>query len=457
MRPILLPGLLLLGTIAATAQTAPDRILAGDARERAAEMAMLHIPALRPCDTPYLPGTPQRAAAVGCRMVNFDEDKANPYPLPDPLLAADGTRVTTPAQWQARRAALKEIFDREVFGRVPAHTPAVTWRVDDTVHEMFGAVPVTTRHLTGHVDNRRDPAIAVEIKVSLSVPDASLGRHVPAIVAFTYPPRVPAPPPDPAPDFREQIAMRGWALAQYVNTSVQADNGAGLRAGIIGLMNKGGIRKPDDWGALAAWGWGASRVLDYLQTDPDIDARRVAVFGHSRAGKAALVTMVNDPRFAIGYISSSGAGGAVPYRRNFGESIANTENVTFFHWMAPNFLKYAAVGKTGNDVPVETNELIALVAPRPLFLGGGTSLPAPVNGTAAGDLWIDPVGSFKAEAGASPVYELLGARGTGTDVAPEPLQEVSTGDLAFRRHDQGHTPVPNWPYFLSFAARYFKS
>jgi hypothetical protein len=321
-------------------------------------------------------------------------------------------------------------------------------------------VPVVTQKLTGHVDNTRDPAIAVDIKVNISVPESAKGRHVPAIIALTFLKPFVLPngtvfPPDPKPDWKDQTVAKGWAAIAYDNTTVQPDNGAGLHAGIIGLVNKGGPRKPDDWGALQAWGWGASRILDYLASDPDIDAKRVGIFGHSRNGKAALVTMVHDPRFAIGFISSSGAGGAAPYRRNFGETIANIENPTLFHWLAPNFLKYAAVGKTANDVPVDTNELIALAAPRPLFLGGGDAQPdAP--GNKIGDLWVDPVGSFKAEVAASPVYELLGAKGIAADTpAPVAFVMVDGGDLAFRRHDQGHTPVPNWPYFLGYAQRYF--
>lgn len=441
------------------AQVVPATLRAQSEAVRAGEMAMLHIAGLRNCNRHVMPGTPQFAAVAACDQANFDEARANPWPLPDPLVMADGSRVTSAAMWwKQRRPQLLEVFDREIFGRIPAETPGVKWRADETVHEKFGTVAVVTTRYTGYVDNSRDPAIAVDIKMNISVPEAMASRHVPAILALTFLGSRPLPPgvsPDPTPDYREQIARRGWALVAYDNTSVQADNGAGLNAGIIGLMNGGGPRKPDDWGALQAWGWGASRILDYLETNPDIDARRVAVFGHSRNGKAALAVMAHDQRFAIGFISSSGAGGAAPYRRNYGESIANIENPGLFHWLAPNFLKYAAVGTTPNDVPVETDELIALCAPRPLFLSGGTSLPMPVNGSMAGDLWTDPAGSFKAAVAAGPVYRLLGARGLSRDAMPAMLTLVDGGDIAFRQHEQGHTPNPNWPYFLDFAQRHF--
>jgi hypothetical protein len=443
------------------AQIAPATVRAQSEAVRAGEMAMLHIAALRNCNRHAMPGTPQFAAVATCDAANFDEARANPWPLPDPLVMADGSRVTSAsAWWKQRRPQLLEIFDREIFGRIPAGTPGVKWHAGAVVHEKFGAVAVVTTKFTGHVDNGRDPAITVDIKMNISVPEVALGRPMPAILALTFlgPRTLPlgiTQSPDPAPDYREQIVRRGWALVAYDNTSVQPDNGAGLNAGIIGLMNKGGPRKPDDWGALQAWGWGASRILDYLGTDPDIDAHRVAIFGHSRNGKAALVAMAHDQRFALGFISSSGAGGAAPYRRNYGESIANIENPGLFHWLAPNFLKYAAVGVTPNEVPVETNELIALCAPRPLFLSGGTSLPAPVNGSMVGDLWTDPVGSFKAAVAAGAVYRLLGVRGLSRDTMPAMLTLVDGGNIAFRQHEQGHTSNPNWSYFLDFAQRQF--
>jgi hypothetical protein len=234
---------------------------------------------------------------------------------------------------------------------------------------------------------------------------------------------------------------------------VQADNGAGLDKGIIGLVNKGQPRSLDDWGVLRAWAWGDSRIVDYLQTDPDVDAGKIGVTGHSRGGKAALVALVDDPRLAIGYISSSGAGGADLYRRNYGESMGNIAGVSEFHWFAGNFLKYDAAGHSANDMPVDSHEFIALVAPRPVFIGGGALITD--ADYAPGDAWQDAQGMFMAAAAASPVWDLLGAKGLGTSTFPPMGTLIDSGDVAFRQHQYGHTPAPNWPYFLEFAAKEF--
>ena len=167
------------------------------------------------------------------------------------------------------------------------------------------------------------------------------------------------------PTWQQQVLARGWGYATIAPNSIQADNGAGLTAGIIGLVNKGQPRKLDDWGSLSAWGWGASRALDYFETDKAVDAKRVGIQGHSRYGKAALVTMALDERFAIGYISSSGAGGAKLHRRKFGEVVENVAGISEYHWMAGNYLKYAG---NWNALPVDSHELIALCAPAPGLL-----------------------------------------------------------------------------------------
>ncbi|HTD53821.1 MAG TPA: hypothetical protein VK670_00460, partial [Silvibacterium sp.] len=233
----------------------------------------------------------------------------------------------------------------------------------------------------------------------------------------------------------------------YIPTSVQADNGAGLTQGIIGLCNKGQPRKPDDWGALRAWAWGASRALDYFETDKSVDARQVGIEGHSRYGKAALVTMAYDPRFAIGYISSSGEGGAKLNRRNFGEIVENITGSGEYHRMAGNFIKYGGP-LHWNDIPVDSHELIALCAPRPVFVGAGAL---------KGDGWTDPRGMFLAEVAAGPVYRLLGKKRLGTPEYPPIETALIDGDLGFRQHSWGHTPAPNWPTFLTFASRYMKA
>jgi len=452
---ILLPALLL----AQSPSTQPAdltraQIQAASDAERDRELKLLGITALRPGVSARNPAAPDFA--------NYDEAKANPYPdLPPLLTASNGTRITTPsAWWHVRRPEIARLFDEHVYGRAPANIPAVAWRVNETVEESVGGQSVLTKKLVGHVDNKAAPAIDVDIRMNVTVPSALRGRHIPAVMLFgpTTPRPRPLPPPgsaDPAaPNERDQLIAKGWAVVVLDPGSVQADNAAGLDKGIIGLVNHGRSRSLRDWGALRAWAWGAGRGLDYLQTDPDIDAKRVAIFGHSRYGKAALVAMAYDQRFATGYISSSGAGGANLYRRNFGEGIPNLAAASEFHWFAGNFLKYAAVGHSAAELPVDAHELIAMVAPRPLFIGAGALILSPPEAV-PGDGWIDPTGMFKAAAAASPVWKLLARTGLETTDVPPMLTYLGAGDIGFRQHQEGHTPTPNWPYFITFASKYF--
>jgi hypothetical protein len=259
---------------------------------------------------------------------------------------------------------------------------------------------------------------------------------------------------------------KGWGYATVVPNSIQADNGAGLTSGIIGLVNKGQPRDLDDWGALAAWAWGASRALDYFGTDPAVDETQVGMYGHSRYGKATLLTLVLDERFAIGYVSSSGQGGAKLHRRKYGEVIENVAS-TFYHWMAGNYIKYAG---HWNDMPVDSHELIALAAPRPVFFSGGNDVNRNPDGSVAtrvneqgqtivaagNDAWVDPEGTFMAAAAAGPVYELLGKKGLGATAYPPLDTPVITGDLGFHQHPGGHISGPAWETFFTFASRHLK-
>jgi hypothetical protein len=219
-----------------------------------------------------------------------------------------------------------------------------------------------------------------------------------------------------------------------------------LTLGIIGLANKGQPRDLDDWGALRAWAWGASRALDYFETDKSVAARRVGLEGHSRYGKAVLVAMAYDQRFAIAFVSSSGAAGAKLHRRNWGELVENIASSGEYHWMGGNYLKYAGA-LNWNDLPVDAHELIALCAPRPVFISAGDT----------GDWWVDAKGMFMAAAAAGPVYKLLGKRDLGVNEFPAIETALIDGDVAFRQHRGGHTPGPNWPTFLQFASRYLST
>ena len=418
-------------------------------------MDQLHIASLRPGANARVTGS-----------TNYDEAKANPYPdLPDALTMKNGKKVTSARMWwDQRRPEIVEDFDREVYGRVPKSVPRVTWEVTNTADERVGDVPIITRTLVGHVDNSAYPEITVDIQLSLSTP-ASAKTAVPVIMVFGGGPLAPrgAPPAvapaqqgaDPGPSWQAQVLAKGWGFAVLNPASIQADNGAGLRKGIIGLVNKGEPRKPEDWGALRAWAWGADRAMDYFETDKAVDAKHVAIQGHSRYGKAAVVSMAYDQRIAIVFVSSSGEGGAKLHRRNFGELVENVAGANEYHWMAGNFLKFAGPLKW-SDLPVDSHELIAMCAPRPVFLSAG-NLVDPAVDIGHSDAWVDARGTFLAGVAAGPVYRLLGKKDLGTTVFPPIETGILGGDLVFRQHSAGHTPNPNWPYFMVFAEREFKA
>jgi len=436
---------------------------------------------------------------------NYDESLANPCPqLPDPLTTKAGKKITTPDMWwKQRRPEIVEDYEREVYGRLPKNIPVVTWTVKITDHEYVGFTPVIAKELTGHVDNSRYPLINVDIKMILVVP-VNVKGPVPVLMMFGRPsfPSPAQPSPDdmeklnatfkemmiktnpavkeifdrypaytpvtrlPGPNFfaprpaelspTEQLLEAGWGYATIDPASIQADNAAGLTRGIIGLVNKGQPRKPDDWGALRAWSWGAARGLDYLETDSLVDAKKVGIEGVSRYGKAALVTLAFEPRFAVGLIGSSGKGGSTLLRRNFGEAVESLTGGEYY-WMAGNFLKYGADkagfgSKTGCDLPVDAHELIALCAPRPTFISYGI----PEKGDAR---WLDHQGSYMATVAAGPVFKLLGVKDIGVtnNYLAEKMPPVNTGlldgQLAWRQHDGGHTDAPNFKYFIPWAGR----
>jgi hypothetical protein len=381
---------------------------------------------------------------------NYDEANANPCPrLQDVLTLKDGKKVTSADMWwQQRRPEIVADLEREVYGRLPAHLPKVTWTVKVTDRQLAGVTPVIARELVGHVDNSDYPLIDVDIKMVLVVP-ANVKGPVPVLMMFGRPSL-----PAPTQPRTEELLRAGWGYVTIDPNSIQADNGAGLTRGIIGLVNGGQPRKPEDWGALRAWAWGAARGLDYLETDSLVDAKKVGIEGVSRYGKAALVTLAFEPRFAMGLIGSSGKGGATLLRRSFGEAVESLTGGEYY-WMVGNFMKYGASNagfgaKTGCDLDVDSHELIALCAPRLTFISYGV----PEKGDAK---WLDHQGSYMAAVAAGPVFRLLGAKGLGVsdDYLTEKMPPVNTGllegQLAWRQHDGGHTDAPNMKYFIAWA------
>jgi hypothetical protein len=438
---------------------------------------------------------------------NYDEAQANPYSnMPDALITNNGQKVTTPEMWEKRRAEILEGFDCCVYGRVPKNVPKVTWTVGPVDHEFIGfGNAVIAKEVIGHADNSGCPAIDVNIRMIVVTPANAKGP-VPLLIMFG-PAAFPSPNQPSEQEFsRLNAAMKtlliqqdpslkevfeqhpafqlssrtpfqfpqmnadgdppntweliadGWGFALLDPASVQADNGAGLTRGIIGLTNQGQPRKPEDWGALRAWAWGAGRALDYLETDSAVNAKQVGIDGVSRYGKAALITMAYDPRFAAVLVGSSGKGGATLLRRNWGEAVESLAGFSYY-WMAGNFMKYGASdatfgSKNGSDLPVDSNELIALTAPRLTFISYGV----PEKGDAK---WLDHKGSFMAMFAANPVWPLLGAKGLTplNGYTPDNMPPVNTsildGQLGWRQHDGGHTDAPNMKYFLEWADKFF--
>ncbi len=439
--------------------------------------------------------------------------------LPDILTLKNGKKVTTAdAWWKERRPEIVEDMDREVYGRVPKNIPSVKWEVKTTDREMISRVPVIAKQLIGHVDNSSYPQIDVNIEMMLVLPSNAKGpvpllimfgpsrwpapsqpnpaqlatlnnalknllsgdpalkaifdEHpgynpvtLPAGTGFAFGPP-PAPPP-PTPDIPgvagvnndppsvDQLIADGWGFAFVNPASIQADNGAGLTRGIIGLVNKGQPRKPDDWGALRAWAWGAARALDYLEaSEPGVDSKHVGIEGVSRYGKAALVTLAYEPKFSMALVGSSGQGGAKLSRRNFGEAVESLTGGEYY-WMAGNYMKYGASeagfgSRNAGDIPVDSHDLIAMCAPRLAFISYGI----PEKGDAK---WLDHQGSYMATVAAGSVYKLLGAKdlGVSNDYTTEKMPPVNTplidGQLAWRQHDQGHQDQANMKWFIKWA------
>ena len=375
-------------------------------------------------------------------FANTKEPLANPFPNIPPLLElSNGQPVTNASDWKTRAGEIRELLDREIYGRTPKRTPRVSWKVTDVSEREISKRKVITETLVGTVDNRSYRDLKVELRMSVTTVAES--KKAPLVMAFTFGgPRAGAS----VPDWQSRLIAEGWGFATLEPTSWQADHGAGLRRGIIGLVNKGRARKPDDWGALKAWAWGASRALDYLARHRRVDGKRVAIEGLSRYGKAAAVTMAYDERFSIGFIGSSGQAGVKIWRRNYGEQVENVASSGEYHWMAGNYLKYAGP-LTPGDLPVDGHQLSALCAPRPTFVGIGDER---VEG-----IWIDSRGTWMAANLASPAWTLLGKQGLQERTMPKVGKPDMNGELAFSQHTGGHTNGPNYANFIAFAKRYW--
>jgi hypothetical protein len=370
------------------------------------------------------------------RAANFDEAKVGNL-FPPPLFAS--AEDATKAGWEKRRQDLAGLVEDNWVGRIPeaAKGLRIVWHKEP----LPGRKGYDTEQWSGQVlspDGRSGPVI----DATITFPKRA--RHVPALIDYAYiwPPnfKLPGPPP---PDTRAMVLKRGWAQVDYRPQLLQADTAAQMQQGVIGLVRW--PRERHDWGALRAWGWGASRLREELAKDPRIDGSQVSLAGHSRFGKAVLVAAAFDHRFADALVSSSGAGGAKLMRRDFGEAWTNMAGSYAFHWYAPQVMEYAG-HKTVADLPVDAHMLIALRAPAPLFVSSGSA--------DKGDAWVDPKGMWVATSLAEPAWRLYGLTVPPSAAMPKVLAGYRDYPLAFYQHDQGHVPWPSYESFMDHEAKF---
>lgn len=395
--------------------------------------------------------------------VNYTEALVGSYTLPDPLTMEDGRPVQTREMWWSqRRPELVRLFEEYQYGRSPGRPNDMVFHVFESAGSAFGGRAIR-RQVTLYFNRDRtgpdlDLLIYLPARATGPVPiflNVSFSPNSNAVADSAIRPsevwdretrkRVPARPGrgfgriDVLPFLEAGI---GVATVYYADLDPDFPGGATL--GIRGVYMDEGQEEPapDEWGAIAAWSWGLRRVMDYFETDPDIDHERVALFGASRVGKTVLWTAAKDPRFALVIASASGEGGAALSRRNYGETVAHlTAPSRYRYQFAGNYAKYA---DRVNELPVDAHLLLALIAPRPVLLQTGTE-----------DRWSDPKGEFLAALAAEPVFEMLGAKGLDTTTIPPPGQPI-LNTLGFLIHEGGHGPAPaDWPIFLEFVKKHF--
>jgi len=395
-------------------------------------------------------GNPLRQAPTG-HVSNYDEAKVGTYTLPDPLVLQNGQLVRDAGTWfKLRRPEIFKLYETEIYGRVPKSAPKVTFKVVETDPEAMDGTAVRKLIVARFGDSPGSPTVNLHLylpaKATGPVPVLlHLVFGTPAIAGKSDAvPTAPAPGVRPFP--REagpiaEILAHGYGYATFRYLEIQPDNATTNQSGVEALACAPGQTKPaaDEWGTISAWAWGTSRMLDYLATEPAVDATRVALVGHSRLGKTVLWAGACDPRFALVFSSCAGEMGSALARRDYGETVDDMA-ANFGYQFAGNFQKYAG---HWNDMPVDAHMLIALNAPRPVFITGGTQ-----------DQWADPRGEFLAEVAAGPVYRLLGQTDLGTSELPAVDTPVSAGRLGFHYHTGGHTiTASDWKAFLDFADR----
>lgn len=384
---------------------------------------------------------------------NFTEDtsRIGNYPAIDLLRCEDGTRVNSPSIWyEKRRPELLELCQSQVWGRIPKEADKlhIDWTVTESEKECSQGAYIE-KIIIGKIDISIYPKIkhAPIISGVLMQPKTADGHATPVIIQLNG-----SIPKQPNKAAIKECFSRGWAYLLMDCQALQPDDGGSMTDYIIGLLNHGNWRKPEDWGDMAAWSWGVGRLIDYCETDKSIDAKHVGVTGHSRYGKTALLCMAYEARTAIAYVSCSGTFGAAPMRSNWGENLEVLVSEQSYHWVCGNIYNYVGPVNEGSYLPrkssllkVDAHALLSLAAPRPVFINGGTT-----------DHWANPFGMYTTCRDASPVYNLLGYPGLiMQDRAPRKDVGYIQGNIAYRLHTGGHTDTPDWPSFAKFAERFY--
>ncbi|MCX6329532.1 MAG: acetylxylan esterase [Bacteroidia bacterium] len=370
---------------------------------------------------------------------NYYEEKVPAYTLPDVLANSSGQKITTSKEWtKIRRQEVLELFGENVFGRVPSTSYTKTFAVvNEDKNAMGGSATLKQVDITIQSEGK-----SLVIHLILFIPNNAL-KPVPAFLLINLGSRTIDPTRKEKNEWwpAEEIVARGYAAAAFSNSDVDPDNFDDFKNGIHGLLDRG-VRPPNAWGTISAWAWGASRCMDYLETDKDINKKKVAVVGHSRGGKTALWAGAQDLRFSIVISNESGCGGAALARRRYGETVARI-NTAFPHWFCSNYKKYS---DNENAMPVDMHMLLALIAPRALYVD-----------CADEDLWGDPKGSYLSLYNALPVFQLLKAS-SGIPVTMPPLnKQVISGKVAFHIRDGAHNLLlKDWNWFMDFADQVWK-
>jgi len=371
---------------------------------------------------------------------NYFEEKVPAYKLPEVLVSLEGKQVKDVKMWdESRRNEILELFRTNVYGRVSSNDYTKSFKLINEDKNAMGG-DATLRQVDITISSNGN---SLDIHLTLFVPNKA-AKPVPAFLLIdNRGPQNTDPERKVKSEFwpAEEVIARGYAIAVFSNADLDPDNFDDFKNGIHGLLDRG-ERKPDSWGTLAAWAWGASRCLDYFETDKDINSKKVAVVGHSRGGKTALWAAAEDQRFAMAVSNESGCGGAALARRKYGETVARI-NSAFPHWFCLNYRNWS---DNEDSMPVDMHMLIALIAPRAVYVT-----------SASEDLWADPRGSYLSLYHSLPVFQLYDMNSTLSDKMPPLNRPVIAGRLAYHIRDGAHNMLlKDWNWFMDFGDKILK-